>query len=203
MSRFRSRWLAGGLFAAGCSLLSSGCAETSAERTDAILPTVRLVKLPPNDPANKNGDGATFGLVPVLPSKPTPTPNDRIVPVAHQSAEPEKIAQLPAQLPDFGLPAQAKQVAAQYKVPFVTYDIPTYNSPGTLTNITTSSSRTPRSPWRANGCTRARRNNPSRPRRGCRRSSPAPVITGTRAASRMRTARSSTPASALCSPAWT
>ena len=38
-----------------------------------------------------------------------------------------------------GYDTQAKQVAAQTKVPFVTYDIPTYNSPGTLTNITTSS----------------------------------------------------------------
>ena len=38
-----------------------------------------------------------------------------------------------------GYDTQAKQVAKQTKVPFVTYDIPTYNSPGTLTNITTSS----------------------------------------------------------------
>jgi simple sugar transport system substrate-binding protein len=38
-----------------------------------------------------------------------------------------------------GYDQQAKQVAAQYKVPFVTYDIPSYKSPGTLTNITTSS----------------------------------------------------------------
>jgi len=38
-----------------------------------------------------------------------------------------------------GYDTQAKQVAAQYKVPMVTYDIPTYKSPGTLTNITTSS----------------------------------------------------------------
>jgi basic membrane protein A and related proteins len=38
-----------------------------------------------------------------------------------------------------GYDTQAKQVAAQSKVPFVTYDIPTYNSPGTLSNITTSS----------------------------------------------------------------
>src|SRR5579862_3464435 len=38
-----------------------------------------------------------------------------------------------------GYDTQAKQVAAQTKVPFVTYDIPTYNSPGDLTNITTSS----------------------------------------------------------------
>ena len=38
-----------------------------------------------------------------------------------------------------GYDTQAKQVAAQTKVPFVTYDIPTYTSPGTLTNITTSS----------------------------------------------------------------
>jgi basic membrane protein A and related proteins len=38
-----------------------------------------------------------------------------------------------------GYDTQAKQVAKQYKVPMVTYDIPTYKSPGTLTNITTSS----------------------------------------------------------------
>jgi basic membrane protein A len=38
-----------------------------------------------------------------------------------------------------GYDQQAKQVAAQYKVPMVTYDIPTYKSPGTLSNITTSS----------------------------------------------------------------
>ena len=38
-----------------------------------------------------------------------------------------------------GYDTQAKQVAKQYKVPMVTYDIPTYLSPGTLTNITTSS----------------------------------------------------------------
>jgi basic membrane protein A and related proteins len=38
-----------------------------------------------------------------------------------------------------GYDTQAKQVAAQYHVPFVTYDIASYKSPGTLTNITTSS----------------------------------------------------------------
>src|SRR5579863_9352890 len=38
-----------------------------------------------------------------------------------------------------GYDQQAKQVAEQTKVPFVTYDIPSYKSPGTLTNITTSS----------------------------------------------------------------
>src|SRR5579859_1222539 len=38
-----------------------------------------------------------------------------------------------------GYDTQAQQVATQTRVPFVTYDIPTYLSPGTLTNITTSS----------------------------------------------------------------
>ena len=38
-----------------------------------------------------------------------------------------------------GYDTQAKQVAAQTKVPFVTYDIPSYKAPGTLSNITTSS----------------------------------------------------------------
>jgi basic membrane protein A and related proteins len=38
-----------------------------------------------------------------------------------------------------GYDTQAKQVAAQTHVPFVTYDIPSYLSPGTLSNITTSS----------------------------------------------------------------
>ena len=38
-----------------------------------------------------------------------------------------------------GYDTQAKQVAKQYKVPIVTYDIPSYLSPGTLSNITTSS----------------------------------------------------------------
>ena len=38
-----------------------------------------------------------------------------------------------------GYDTQAKQVAKQYKVPIVTYDIPSYLAPGTLSNITTSS----------------------------------------------------------------
>jgi basic membrane protein A and related proteins len=38
-----------------------------------------------------------------------------------------------------GYDTQAMQVAKRYHVPIVTYDIPTEKSPGTLTNITTSS----------------------------------------------------------------
>ena len=38
-----------------------------------------------------------------------------------------------------GYDTQAQQVAKRYHVPIVTYDIPTEKSPGTLTNITTSS----------------------------------------------------------------
>ncbi len=120
MSRFRSHWLAGGLFAAGCSLLNSGCAETSAERADAVPPTVRLMKLPPNDPANKSSGADTFALVPIQPAQsqyekgivaltasaaPATKPTDRLVPVAYQPAQPEKIAQLPAPRP---LPAEDK-----------------------------------------------------------------------------------------------
>src|ERR1039457_472775 len=38
-----------------------------------------------------------------------------------------------------GYDTQAKQIAAQYKVPTITYDIPTYLQKGVLSNITTSS----------------------------------------------------------------
>jgi simple sugar transport system substrate-binding protein len=38
-----------------------------------------------------------------------------------------------------GYDTQAKQIAAQYKIPTITYDIPTYLQKGVLSNITTSS----------------------------------------------------------------
>ena len=46
-SPFRLRWLAGPLCAAGCSLLSAGCAETAAEQ-QGPLPVVRVIQVPPN-----------------------------------------------------------------------------------------------------------------------------------------------------------
>jgi outer membrane protein TolC len=80
--RFRSRWLAGGLAVAGCSLLSTGCAETAAERAEIVPPPVRLVRLPP-------GSTATIGIVPLNPS-------EEVTPVAYRPAQPEKITHLPA-----------------------------------------------------------------------------------------------------------
>jgi outer membrane protein TolC len=98
--RFRSRWLAGSLAVAGCTLAGAGCAETAAER-NPVPPTVRLVKLPPADANARNADALT--LVPIQPACPHP-PAGEVVPVAYQPAQPEKGPQLP--LPEPGKPTQ-------------------------------------------------------------------------------------------------
>ena len=77
--RFRSRWLTGGFVAAGCSLLSSGCAETASERAANARPPIPLVKA-------LSTDGAA--------------PSAQVVPAAYRPAQPEKIAHAPAPQPE-------------------------------------------------------------------------------------------------------